>query len=211
MHVSSPIWNCVIKYFHNNCYILLLKSIDPFLLSWTEFCDKAIEIRLVTVIHVISKCSVGVAVSYYSNDKIIIGSLFFSKWWQGGSVGIFHCGLFKVFLNEFYGARICFKLKGKTSFTSSLWPHSLWLSDWRCVGVFPAENRGYVSIAYLKTLHKQNFFVSGTKFKFPSLQHLSQRGSTPKAISLYFPKDHLHRDDICLLFVLFLMLNLYPK
>lgn len=56
-------------------------------------------------------------------------------------------------------------------------------------------------------LHRQIFFVSGTKHKFPSLLHLSQRGKTLKAISLGLPKDHPHRDDICLLFVTFSMFN----
>lgn len=53
--------------------------------------------------------------------------------------------------------------------------------------------------------HRQICFVSGTKLKFPSLLHLSRRGKNLKAIILGLPEDHLHRDDICLLFVTFLM------
>lgn len=53
--------------------------------------------------------------------------------------------------------------------------------------------------------HRQIFFDSWTKLEFPSSLHLAQRETTIKSISLHFPKDWLHRDDICLLFILRLM------
>lgn len=51
------------------------------------------------------------------------------------------------------------------------------------------------------------FFVSWTKMEFPSLVHLAQIETTLKAISLYFPEEWLHRDDICLVFTVCLMWN----
>lgn len=54
-------------------------------------------------------------------------------------------------------------------------------------------------------IDRQIFFVSWTKMEFPSLVHLAQIETTLKAISLHFPEERLHRDDICLLFTVCLM------
>lgn len=54
-------------------------------------------------------------------------------------------------------------------------------------------------------IDRQIFFVSWTKMEFPSLVHLAQIETTPTAISLHFPEERLHRDDICLLFTACLM------
>lgn len=87
--------------------------------------------------------------------------------------------------------------EGKKEKCPSFWPGLLLPFDW-CVLMEPF-------LMPLQTPQRQIFFDSWTKLEFPSSLHLAQRETTLKSISFHFPKDRLHRDDICLLFILRLM------
>lgn len=81
------------------------------------------------------------------------------------------------------------------------------VSYWECSTIV----RVCISIANYKLFTGRFPLSQGQNSIFPSLLHLSQGGATLQAISLCLPKDHLHRDDICLLFVMSVMFNLEQK